>query len=262
MAGEIWPYASAPDPANGALYSNIYATLSWLPGEIAASHDVYLGDNFADVNDGTADTFRGNQTLAYFFVGFFGHPYPDGLVPGTTYYWRIDEVNDTDPNSPWKGPVWSFWIPPRTAYDQIPSDGAKFIDPNADLSWAAGFGAQSHTVYFGDNFDDVNNAAEGPSQANTTYSPGTLELEKTYYWRVDEFDFFATHKGDVLSFTTARAGGGVRGDYYGDMDLRDLVLTRMDPQINFQWGEGGPDPSVPVDQLSIRWTGEVEEAVT
>jgi hypothetical protein len=37
------------------------------------------------------------------------------LVPGTTYYWRIDEVNDNEPNSPWIGPVWSFSIPPRTA---------------------------------------------------------------------------------------------------------------------------------------------------
>ena len=31
--------------------------------------------------------------------------YPDGLAPGTTYYWRIDEFNNADPNSPWKGPV-------------------------------------------------------------------------------------------------------------------------------------------------------------
>jgi len=26
----------------------------------------------------------------------------------TTYYWRIDEVNNTNPDSPWIGPVWSF----------------------------------------------------------------------------------------------------------------------------------------------------------
>ncbi|MFB0553351.1 MAG: hypothetical protein ACETWQ_08555, partial [Phycisphaerae bacterium] len=43
-------------------------------------------------------------------IGFPGFPYPDGLIRGTTYYWRIDEVNDTEPNSPWKGDVWSFKI--------------------------------------------------------------------------------------------------------------------------------------------------------
>ena len=31
---------------------------------------------------------------------------------------------------------------------------------------------------------------------------GALELDKTYYWRVDEFDPPATHKGNVWSFTT------------------------------------------------------------
>jgi hypothetical protein len=42
---------------------------------------VYMGENFDDVNNGTADTFRGNMSLTYFVVGFPGYPYPDGLVP-------------------------------------------------------------------------------------------------------------------------------------------------------------------------------------
>jgi len=57
-------------------------------------------------------------------------------------------------------------------------------------------------VYFGDNFDDVTNAAGGLTQVDTTYTPGPLELGRTYYWRVDEFDSQDTHKGDVWSFTT------------------------------------------------------------
>jgi len=194
--------AYGPNPKDGVLYEDTWVSLGWSPGDYAVSHDVYLGDNFDDVNDGTADTFRGSQDTTMLIVGFFGFPYPDGLVPGTTYYWRVDEVNDTDPNSPWKGDVWSFAVPPRTAYNPEPADGAKFVDPNVELNWTAGFGAKLHTIYFGDNFDDVNNAAEGPSQTDTTYTPGTLELDKTYYWRVDEFDAVATYKGDVWSFKT------------------------------------------------------------
>jgi hypothetical protein len=262
MAGAIWPYAFAPSPANGALHSDTWATLSWSAGETAISHDVYIGDNLEDVNDGAAETFRGNFATTFFVVGFPGYPYPNGLVPGTTYYWRIDEVNDSDPNSPWKGSVWSFTVPAKTAYNPTPADGSKFIDPDANLSWSAGLGSKSHTVYFCDNFDDVNNAAAGLPQANTTYDPGPLELNKTYYWRVDEFDIFTTHKGNVWSFTTARAGGGVKGNYYKGTDLRNLVLTRTDPQINFSWGEGSPDPLVDVDYFSARWTGEVEAAYT
>ncbi len=202
MEGTVWPYAIGPVPADGSLYEDTWVNLSWRPGESAVSHDVYLGDNLDDVNNGAEGTFQGNQATMDFFIGFPGFPYSDGLVPGTTYYWRVDEVNDADPNSPWKGDVWSFMIPSKTAYNPVPADGAKFVDTDVDLSWSAGLNAKLHHVYFGDNFDDVNNALVGLPQATATYTPGTLELDKTYYWRIDEFDGAATHKGGIRSFST------------------------------------------------------------
>jgi hypothetical protein len=205
-SGEAWPYASAPSPKDGALYADTWVNVSWRAGGYAVSHDVYLGDSFDDVNNGTGDTFRGNQGGTFLVAGFPGFPYPDGLVPGTTYYWRIDEVNDTEPNSPWKGDVWSFSVPPKTAYFPDPADGAEFVDPNAVLSWTPGFGARIHTVYFGDNFDDVNDATGGAPSGTTSYT-AALEREKVYYWRVDEFDALETHKGDIWSFTTPGAVG-------------------------------------------------------
>jgi hypothetical protein len=258
------PYARRPDPKDGAMHSDTWVTLSWVSGDFATSHDVYLGESFDDVNSGAAATFRGNQVSTYYVAGFPGFAYPDGLVPGTTYYWRIDEVNTANPDSPWKGPVWSFSVPPKTAYNPVPADGSKFIDTaDLTLSWTAGFGSKLHTVYFGDNLDTVTNATGGVPQGVTTYKPGVLEAEKTYYWRVDEFEVPTTHKGDVWSFTTAKIGGGVKGQYFKGMNFESLVLTRIDPQINFNWGDpGGPDPSVGVDQFSARWTGEVEAAFT
>jgi hypothetical protein len=100
-------------------------------------------------------------------------------------------------------------IPPKIAYEPTPVDGAKFIDPNDDLSWTPGVNATLHTVYFGDNFDDVNNASGGHPQGSTTYALETLELDKTYYWRVDEFDVITTYKGDIWSFKTLSAGGNL-----------------------------------------------------
>jgi hypothetical protein len=207
-SGEAWPYASGPNPADGELYADTWVNLSWRAGARAVSHDVYLGDNLGDVSDGTVDSpaFRGNQTGTFLVAGFPGFPYPDGLVPGTTYYWRIDEVNDAEPNSPWKGDVWSFSIPPKTAYFPDPADGAEFVDPNAVLSWTPGFGARIHTAYFGDNFDDVNDATGGAPSGTTSYT-AALEREKVYYWRVDEFDAVETHKGNVWAFTTPGAVG-------------------------------------------------------
>ncbi|MBW7988795.1 MAG: hypothetical protein FVQ84_02065 [Planctomycetes bacterium] len=198
--------ARSPEPRDGAFYSDVWATLGWKPGDLAVSHDVYFGDNFDDVNAGAESTFRGNQAETFLIVGFPGFAFSDGLVPGTTYYWRVDEINTDEPNSPWIGPVWSFTIPPKTAYSSDPADGALSVATDADLNWTGGFGSKLHTVYFGDNFDDVNNAAVGMPVGNITYDPGTLELAKTYYWRIDEFDAIETHKGAVWSFTTE---GGV-----------------------------------------------------
>jgi hypothetical protein len=206
--GEAWPYASSPSPADGAYNKDTWLTLSWKPGGRAVSHDVYLGDSFDDVNAGMGDTFRGNQGATSLLVGFAGNPYPDGLVPGTTYYWRIDEVNAAEPNSPWKGPVWSFSIPPRTAYNPNPADGAEFVALNTKLTWAAGYGAKLHTIYLGGNFDDVNNATSGGAMVGTTtYSPASLKSGQVYYWRVDEMNPPNTYKGPVWSFTTPGAVG-------------------------------------------------------
>ena len=194
--------ATKPSPADGAIHLETWASLSWTPGGHAVSHDVYFGENFIDVNGSTGGTFQGNQDLDYLIVGFSGYPYPDGLVPGTTYYWRIDEINDLDPNSPWKGDVWSFTVPSKIAYNPNPPDGARFIKPDTILSWSAGFGAKLQTVFFGDNYDDVSNATEGMQVVALTYNPGMLEYDKSYYWRIDQSDGLMTYKGDVWSFKT------------------------------------------------------------
>jgi len=258
-----------PIPADGALHEDTWVDLDWLAGDYAVSHDLYLGENFDDVNDGLGDTFRGNMPSGNVVVGFPGFPYPDGLVPGTTYYWRVDEVNDAEPNSPWKGDVWSFTVPPRIAYAPSPPDGEKFADPDVVLGWMPGLNGKLHTVHFGDNFDDVSAAAAGPPRSPLTYTPGTLEREKTYYWRVDEFDGASTHTGDVWSFTVAREGGGLKAEYFDNRDLAgEPVVTRVDPQIDFDWGSGdvpgenSPDATIGVDEFSARWSGELEVDIT
>jgi len=202
--------ARAPYPADRAVVTATWTEMRWSAGDFAVTHDFYMGDSFADVNSGAPQTFRGNQILTSLIVGIGlpGDPYPNGLVPGTTYYWRIDEVNAADPNSPWKGPVWSFSIPPRTAYSPVPADGAESVALNTKLTWTAGFGAKLHTVYVGTDFDTVSNATTGGVMAGTTsYSPPSLKAGQVYYWRVDEADPPNTYKGQVWSFSTLGAVG-------------------------------------------------------
>ncbi len=224
------PYARGPKPADGTLHLDTWASITWFAGDFSVSHDVYFSDNFDDVSAAAEGAFLGNQPSNYFVVGFPGFPYPDGLIPGTTYYWRIDEVNDTEPNSPWKGPVWSFMVPPKTAYEPDPADAAESIDPDVELNWTGGFGSKLHTVYFGDNFDDMDNATGGLPQGNATYNPGPLKFAKTYYWRVDEFDAIETYKGDVWSFTTEGAVGSPN-PANGAVDVKQTQIITWSPGV-------------------------------
>jgi len=222
--------AANPNPSNGAILADTWVSLSWDPGAYALSHNVYFADNLDDVSAGAESAFQGNQPSTYYVVGFPGFPYPDGLTIGTTYYWRVDEVNDTHPESPWKGNVWSFSIPPKTAYNPSPADGAELVDPNVRLIWKTGFGSKLHYIYFGNNFDDVNNATMGMPLGSTSYTPGPLKLAKTYYWRVDEFDPPTTYKGDVWSFTTQGAVVSLNPPN-GAVDVKHTPILTWSPSV-------------------------------
>ncbi len=49
---------------------------------------------------------------------------------------------------------------------------------------------------------------------------------------------------------------GLRAEYFADKDLSGApTITRLDPQINFNWNDVSPDKSVPRENFSSRWTG-------
>ena len=50
-------------------------------------------------------------------------------------------------------------------------------------------------------------------------------------------------------------GDGLTGEYRSGENFGPLILTRTDATIDFEWGEGSPDPQVPTDHFSVRWTG-------
>ena len=103
-----------------------------------------------------------------------------------------------------------------------PADGSQVADANAlTLSWTPGFGAKLHTVYFGDDYDQVKTATGGMMSGVASYNPGPLGLEQVYYWRVDEFDAIETYKGDVWSFTTPGAVGDPQPAY----DAQDVAMN-------------------------------------
>jgi len=103
--------ASHPMPGDNTAEAQREPTLSWRPGEGADTHDIYFGTDYDKVNDASKADHPGllfyDEDLAYDannidITDDLGYP----LSFGTTYYWRVDEVNEVV----WKGAVWSFTV--------------------------------------------------------------------------------------------------------------------------------------------------------
>jgi hypothetical protein len=101
--------ASYPSPSNNATGVLTDASLAWLPGVYAATHNVYFGTDSSDVDNATATSAllasKGQEASTYTPTS--------PLAFGKTYYWRVDEVNAAPTQSTvFKGPVWSFTTEP------------------------------------------------------------------------------------------------------------------------------------------------------
>jgi len=93
-------------PTDAAVEISRNSDLRWLAEDRAAAYDVYFGVDFNDVNEATRENplsvlvSENQEESTYSF--------PEDLEPNQTYYWRIDDINEADPNSPWKGDIWRF----------------------------------------------------------------------------------------------------------------------------------------------------------
>jgi hypothetical protein len=105
----------------------------------------------------------------------------------------------------------------RLASDPFPSDGAEDVLRDAVLGWTPGVFAPAvngHRVYLSENFSDVNDGISGTTQSASSYDPGRLEFDTTYYWRVDEVNAppdSTVYPGEVWSFTTEPVGYPIDG---------------------------------------------------
>jgi len=262
-AGEI-PNSPAwrPNPEDGAI-DVVTATLEWIAGYGALSHRVYLNTEptFDDPNLMIAETDLALVAAA--------------LEPGTTYYWRVDEIVDAiedvndanDVEVVIAGNVWSFSTLGLEAHFPSPYDGAKWIPLDAQLSWTAGLDAIMHDVYL-----DVNEALVAAADPNTymgklmdtSLDPGPLEPGTIYYWKVDEFAIGVSNPGPVWSFTATDPDvGGVEAEFYLGMTLAGKpIVTRVDKTIDFNWGDDfAPDPNVPANNFSVRFNADFQVAI-
>jgi hypothetical protein len=185
--------ANTPSPADGTV--GVFMPLfQWAKGDGAIFHNVYVGK--------TSDLTQANLVSPNLPVTMYYHV--QGLEPGATYYWRVDEVDAAGKVT--TGPVWSFVAQAETAYYPSPVNKAVDVSPAPVLTWQAGLAAVKHHLYFGTSLDDVTKGAAGTDKgelANATFTPTALDSAATYYWRVDELGAGSAVKtGAVWSFTT------------------------------------------------------------
>ncbi|MHC4541508.1 MAG: discoidin domain-containing protein, partial [Planctomycetota bacterium] len=153
--------ARKPSPDSGAADAAVDGTLSWRAGREAATHDVYLSTDEQAVIDGTVPAV--SVTDASYS--------PSPLDLASTYYWRIDEVNDVEAPTTWQGDLWNF-----TTEEFIVVDG--FEDYN---DWPP------HEIYttWPDGYENPANGSQvgnlSPPFAETTIVHGDDQSMPVFY---------------------------------------------------------------------------------
>jgi hypothetical protein len=137
MFGEPPEFAREPVPEDMSVDVVRDVVLSWTPGIYADKRNVYFGTDVNDVNEASLDDPRGVLVSE----GQVDASYdPPGLLDwDQTYYWRIDEVNEAEPNSPWKGKLWSFTTRNFISVDDF-EDYNDFAPDRIFDSWIDGYG--------------------------------------------------------------------------------------------------------------------------
>ena len=119
-----------PDTGDGGV--SPLPVLSWRPGRVAVSHDVFFGTDEQTVRDATEPTATVINPVFE----------PGPLILANSYYWRVDEINVNETPAIWPGQVWSF-----TTADFIVVDGFEDYDVgNNEIWWVwkDGIGYASH----------------------------------------------------------------------------------------------------------------------
>ena len=89
---------------------------------------------------------------------------------------------------------------------------------------------------------------------NMTYTP-TGGYSGPDYFTFQVQDSLTTSTPGTVSVIVGTAGTGLKGEYFDNMNFTNLKLTRVDQEVNFDWGTGSPDASVSADTFSVRWSG-------
>jgi len=172
---EAFTTASQPVPEDGATDVPRDVILGWVGTDYAATHNVYFGTSFDDVNTATPESpLLISQAKADTTCD------PGGLLEyGRTYYWRVDEVNAAPDYTVFKGEVWHFTVEPF-AYP------IKNIIATASGSSRADTGPQNTVNGSGLNASDQHSVELTQMWMSNEESPKWIQYEFDKVYKLDE----------------------------------------------------------------------------
>jgi hypothetical protein len=253
MLGAGPEVAADPVPENEAIDVPRDVVLGWTAGEYAATHDIYLGTVFDDVNNAS----RANPMGLLVSQSHASETYdPDGLLAfGQTYYWRVDEVNAAPDYTIFKGEVWSFTTEPFAypveniiATSNAVSDAASGPEKTVDGS---GLDAEGrHSARASDMWLGT------PPAGETAYIQyefdGILKLHEMWIWNYNvEFELVLGFglKNVTVEYSTDGVDWAVLGDvevaraaakagyaHNTTIDLQGVTARYVRLIINSGWG--------------------------
>ncbi|MCF7973808.1 MAG: discoidin domain-containing protein [Phycisphaerae bacterium] len=120
-----------PMPESGSVDVHPNTVLEWRAGREAGQHTLYISTDQSTVANGSAAPVT-SATNSLDLASL-------DLQLGETYFWRVDEVNDTESPAIWAGPVWRFSTPSTLVVDDFESYGN--LSPDRPFqTWLDGYG--------------------------------------------------------------------------------------------------------------------------
>ena len=195
--------AREPQPADGAVEVASDVVLSWRAGREAVSHEVYLSSDEAAVVGDTAlvaTTEQGSYT-------------PGDLLLGTSYYWKVTEVNEAEAVSSWDGDLWSF-----TTEEYAAIDGFESYDDEDNRiydTWIDGWVNETgSTVGY----------IDAPFAERTTANSGWQSMPLEYDNAAAPFYSEASRTWDAAQNWTTGGADSLRLFFHGSADNTAAVL--------------------------------------
>jgi len=247
--------AREPQPDDGKTNVAPDATLGWRAGREAATHEILVSASAEAVLDGSAvvDTVA---DATYPMAGL-------GLEFGTTYYWKVNEVNEAEAIGTWAGPLWRFAIEDYAVIDNFESytddDGSRVYEAWLD-GWINNTG--STVGYIEAPFAEqtvVNSGRQSmPLQYDNSVAPLYSEAERDFSnvnWNTNGADrLVVNYRGYPVSLVegadgalTIGAGGADIWDtadefrfVYKQLSGNGSIIARVDSIANSDpWAKAG-----------------------